>query len=381
MWGTQSGDFRKWCGQIRLLGSESSESSGIPSPSLRTRRCVAVGILICAWNKAPWQSNLSTWSFEYHLASRRYRTVHRWRTCSNRTGQVHHHWPGFRHNPVPLVIVLPSFSPSFRWCSKASWNSWRSRKSWNGWCWTSKEDNSIRHVWSVLLSISLRSGAWCQCAWFEFWDPNWFCQTTNQEKLCGIFDTSLIVGLLPLIITLITASLSSNTYNIAMDWEILTFEGILSIWNNSELSWLVGALVWFFFRVLDMTRCHGFPCADESFVLLGWFWLQWIISITKFQRSKAVIPSIRRPASREIIKASVELWETEVCLLHIQLIGATVRLPKKHKIPPDVHFESSKSPAKSESWDSSILHCCAVFPAWQLMFEFTCVMNVRNQTC
>ena len=53
----------------------------------------------------------------------------------------------------------------------------------------------------------------------------------------------LIVGLLPLIIILMTASLSSNTYNIATDWELLMFKGTLSIWNNSELSRLVGALV------------------------------------------------------------------------------------------------------------------------------------------
>ena len=35
--------------------------------------------------------------------------------------------------------------------------------------------------------------------------------------------------------------------------------------------------------------------------------------------SRAGIPSIRKPASREeIISVSVELWETEVCFLHIQ---------------------------------------------------------------
>ena len=37
---------------------------------------------------------------------------------------------------------------------------------------------------------------------------------------------------------------------------------------------------------------------------------------------------MREPASREIISASVELCETEVCFLHIQLIGTNVWLPK-----------------------------------------------------
>ena len=58
---------------------------------------------------------------------------------------------------------------------------------------------------------------------------------------------------------------------------------------------------------------------------------------------------MRKPASREMISASVELCETEVCFLHIQPIGTNVSLPNMHGIPPDVDFESSKSPEKSES--------------------------------
>ena len=63
----------------------------------------------------------------------------------------------------------------------------------------------------------------------------------------------------------------------------------------------------------------------------------------------AGIPSMRKPASREITSASEELCETEVCFLHIQFSGTNVLLPKMHKSPPDVDFESSWSPAKSES--------------------------------
>ena len=38
---------------------------------------------------------------------------------------------------------------------------------------------------------------------------------------------------------------------------------------------------------------------------------------------------------------------------------------KKHKTPHEVDFESSKSPAKSESWNRPNLQCCAAFPTWQ----------------
>ena len=48
------------------------------------------------------------------------------------------------------------------------------------------------------------------------------------------------------------------------------------------------------------------------------------ISITKSQRVRAGILSMREPSSREIMSASAELCETEVCYLHIQLIGTNV---------------------------------------------------------
>ena len=38
---------------------------------------------------------------------------------------------------------------------------------------------------------------------------------------------------------------------------------------------------------------------------------------------------MRKPASREIISASVELCETDVCFMRIKLIGTNVWLPKK----------------------------------------------------
>ena len=141
------------------------EQLSIPLPSLRTRRCVGIGILICACTRFPWESNLSTWSFEYPRASRRNRTVHIWRTCRNRTGQVHRRRPGFRHNLVFFFLFLHPFRHPFGAANQAE-NSWHSRE-WNGWCWTNEEDLSICHVWSFLLSICLRPGVWCQCTWSE----------------------------------------------------------------------------------------------------------------------------------------------------------------------------------------------------------------------
>ena len=81
--------------------------------------------------------------------------------------------------------------------------------------------------------------------------------------------------------------------------------------------------------------------------------------------SRAGNPSNLSPVSREMISDSVELCETAVCFLHTQLMGTNVWLPKTHNVPPEVDFESSRSPAKPESWNSPSLHCLAVLPTWQ----------------
>ena len=131
-----------------------------------------------------------------------------------------------------------------------------------------------------------------------------------------VLETCLIVGLLPYMIILITASFSSNTYNKASWCENWTFE---------------------------------FPRTET----------------VRSQKSSAGILSNLNPAAKGMISDSVELCETEVYYLHIQLIGTNVWLPKTNNVPPEVDFESSRSPAKSESWNSPSLHCFAVFPTWQ----------------
>ena len=139
-------------------------------------------------------------------------------------------------------------------------------------------------------------------------------------------------------IILITASLSSKIYNRASWWEECTFEGIKSTLSRSSI------FPGIFFRVGDL---YGFPRTWSFWCVFPW----WTVTI-RSHKSSAGIPSIIKPASKEMISDSVELCETEVCLLHIQLIGRNVWLPKMHNVPPEVEFESSRSPAKSESWKS-----------------------------
>ena len=120
-----------------------------------------------------------------------------------------------------------------------------------------------------------------------------------------------------------------------------------------------GSLIfpWILFRVGDLCGCL------RSW--LFWYVLPWRTASIRSHKSSAGIPSNKNPASKEMISDSVELCEIEVSFLHIQLIGTNVWLLKMHNVPPDVDIESSRSPAKSESWNSPNLHCFAAFPTWQ----------------
>ena len=167
-----------------------------------------------------------------------------------------------------------------------------------------------------------------------------------------VLETSLIVGLLPFTIILITASLSSNTYNKASWWEDWTFEGIKSILSKSLITFWDCLRSWIVWGG-EQASClfnHG---SHRSFRFCA---------TIRSRKSRAGIPSNLNPASKEMMSNSAELRETEVCFLHIQLIGTNGWPPKTHNVPPEVDFESSRSPAKWESWNSHSLHCLAVLP-------------------
>ena len=64
--------------------------------------------------------------------------------------------------------------------------------------------------------------------------------------------------------------------------------------------------------------------------------------------SRAGSPSNLNSASKEMISDSVELCETALFLAHPNLLEQMYDFQKR-KVPPEVDFESSRSPAKSES--------------------------------
>ena len=75
-----------------------------------------------------------------------------------------------------------------------------------------------------------------------------------------------------------------------------------------------------------------------------------------------------------------DLWDTDVCFLHLQLTGTNVRLPKIQKIFPEVDFESSNVSSNiwvlKKTW-SAMLSCITHMT---ILSTVVCVMNVWNQT-
>ena len=128
---------------------------------------------------------------------------------------------------------------------------------------------------------------------------------------------------------------------------------------------------------VGLDDCWRFPRSSllGPFVLFG---TKWNTSTTKSQRMRAGIPSVRKAASREMISASVEPCETEVCVLHIQLVGTNVWFPKMHRTPPDVNCESSRSPAKSESWKIQVYTIVLCFPHNDIVGTHLCDERTRS---
>ena len=215
------------------------------------------------------------------------------------------------------------------------------------------------HSSRVKFPLVSMSASWFSVSMFLIWILGSKLMLSNNQSRATLWvlQTCLIVGLLPFIIILITASLSSNTYNKTSWREELTFDEIKSTSSKSSI------IPWDFSFLNCVRYCTNLPLVrtqvSPCFITL-------IRVSTKnyddqIPKSSAGFPSNLNPASKEMISDSVELCETEVCFLHIQLIGTNVWLPETHNVPPEVDFESSRSPAKSESWNSPNLHCLAVF--------------------
>ena len=176
---------------------------------------------------------------------------------------------------------------------------------------TNTGGDSTHLLRNFLKSECRRACFWCLHIRFALWFPKWSYRTTNQAQLSvGSGHVSHRGTRNPL---------SCSIFCVLLTCWVLVLE-----LRTAPVSWWLVCLDWASLSVESNT------------------------SITMSQSSRASNPSIHNSASREMISDSVEM---EDCFLHIQLMGQMFRFPKKHKTPPGVDFESSRSPTKSVYWN------------------------------
>ena len=148
-----------------------------------------------------------------------------------------------------------------------------------------------------------------------------------------------------------------DVHNIALERNVFRLMERDQYWSNLWSTRLVGICFRMFGRTTDrLTRG-----SLTSLVLLVCFLKNEILqSLNPKDREREYRPCVKLHRERNDFSFRRTVWNWG--FLHIRLFGTNVWLPKMHRIPPDVGLESSKSPAKSESWNNPNLQCCAVAP-------------------
>ena len=327
--------------------------------------------------RIPWSINRRSLTFPL-LRRQRMSIIFFWSTCWGES--VRFPWSIICHNRFPRILIFISCLPGFDEVQDDTTEDILAVKFITGLdfavtrsssdsCWTRfviAAEQIVELKWLMLnkfikwfhssrvkLPLTRMSANWLMVSIYLTWtmESRLIRSNSKSRVTLRVLETCLIGGLLPLMTILITASLSSNTYNKACwraDW---TFEGTSSMFFvRSILLWDLWCL-W-----LSLSDCADRCETRKIFPRTETF---------RSHNSRAGNPSNLIPASKEMISDSVELWETAVCFLHIRLIGTKVWLPQTSNVPPEVDFESSRSPAKSESWNSVSLHWVTVLPTWQ----------------
>ena len=230
------------------------------------------------------------------------------------------------------------------------------------WCrsWHPRDATSCatHHAWNCLLSNCLRAVCWIRHTWFGLLGPGSSCQITSPEQLGGCGTQSHHR----------TSAFDDHLYHCFVVFEnvrrwFFLWEMCVR-WNLIYVRHIHILIQHLFSIWCDLGLKHWFPVCMLGLVLVL-FGVIPNTSMTKSYRSSASKPSTRKPASNDMISDSVQLCDTDVCFLHIQPIGTYVPLPKMHQTPTDVDFESSRSTAKSESWNNRNLQCWVALPTWQ----------------
>ena len=127
---------------------------------------------------------------------------------------------------ITRVRVLSSFRNGTNHNALSDLREWTFEIAWarmfkNTWCWVNTEGDSTHLSRNFFWLKCQQVGIWCKHIWFGFCLGSKLILSNKQSRATlSVLDTCLIiVGLRPLIIILIMASLSSKIYNWDSPWE------------------------------------------------------------------------------------------------------------------------------------------------------------------
>ena len=121
-------------------------------------------------------------------------------------------------------------------------------------------------------------------------------------------------------------------------------------------------------------------CTGLSVLWLFWYVFSWRTATIGSHKSSAGIPSNLNPASKEMISDSVELCETKVCFLHIQLIGTKRMTSENAQCSTWCTFWILKISCKVGVLNQSQSALFCSVSHMTILFVITCMMNVWNET-
>ena len=209
--------------------------------------------------------------------------------------------------------------------------------------------NKWFHSSRVKFPLVKMSASWFLVSMYLIWIlGSKLIRSNNQSRvILWVLETCLIVGLLSLMIILITASLSLNTYNKVSWCEVWTFEG------TESMSFIASILLWDLWCL--WSSLSGFPGPSGTREM--------------FQEQKQLdLRPISVQCPERWFRFCWTVRNSSLFLAHPSYWNKSMT-SQMHNVPPEVDFESSRSPAKSESWNSPSLHCLAVLPTLQYCLD------------
>ena len=226
---------------------------------------------------------------------------------------------------------------------------WLMLNKWRRWFHSSRVDFPLVNM----------SASWCLVSMWRIWilGSKLILSNNQSRATLWVLDPCLIVGLLPLIIILITASLSSKTYNMAPGPECVVFDGMWSMFVG--IAWLKSCFA-----------CVAWQLPTGFHVVLSWVHLFCLVrneilqslNPREWEREYRPCVTLHREKWFQILLNCAKLKSVS-CTSN--LLAQTCDFQKCTMFLQKWILSPQDFPQNRSLETVPVLHCLAVFPTWQ----------------